>query len=94
MYIEKNVKLRKIAFGLSAVFALIMFTVSSLANNCMPTEVLAAMAAAHAVHNIITAFNKTKDRKTSIVYGIIGFIEAFIAIFYFVYTIVQRCGVM
>ena len=94
MNIEKTVKLNNIAFRLSAVLALIIFTVSALVQNCLPPEVLFAAAATLAIHNIITAFNKTKDRRTSVVYGIIGFIEAVIAVFFLVYLILQRCGVM
>ena len=91
---EVKFKLNKIAFGVSAVLAVIMLSVSSLVQNCLPLEVMLVAAATLAIHNIITAFNKTKDRKTSVVYGIIGFIEAVIAAFFLVYLILQRCGVM
>ena len=94
MKVEKTVGLHKIALSVSAVLALIIYTVSALMQNCPTLELLVAAAAAHAVHNIVTAFNKTKDRKTSVVYGIIGFIEAVIAAFFLVYLILQRCGVM
>ncbi len=90
----KSFKLNQIAFRLSAVLALIIFTVSALVQNCLPPEVLFAVAASLAVHNIITAFNKTEDRKISVVYGIIGFTEAVVAVFFLVYLIAQRCGVM
>ena len=94
MNVEKTVKLNIIAFRLSAVLALIVFTISALVQNCLPPEVLSVAAATCAIHNIITAFNKTKDRKTSVVYGIIGLVEAAIAVVFLVYLILQRCGVM
>ncbi|MDE6691047.1 MAG: hypothetical protein K2K04_03670 [Clostridia bacterium] len=90
----KSFKLNKIALSVSAVLALVIYTVSALLQNCLPIEMLFVAAATLAVHNIITAFNKTKDRRTSVVYGIIGFIEAVIAVFFLVYLILQRCGVM
>ena len=91
---EKSFKLNEIAFGVSAVLAVITFSVSALMQNCLPLEILLVTAASLALHNIITAFNKTKDRRTSVVYGIIGFIEAVIAVFALVCLITQRCGVM
>ncbi len=94
MNVEKKVKLNKIFFGASAALALIIYTVSALMRNCLSPEVLPAVAAVSAVHNIVTAFNKTKDRRTSIVYGIIGFIEVFISLFCLVYVILQRCEVL
>ena len=94
MNVERKISLHKIAFGASAVLALIMLTASAFMRNCLPLELLVAIAATQAVRNIITAFNKTKDRKTSVVFGIFGVIEAVIAVLLFVYLMLQRCGVM
>ena len=94
MNVERKISLHKIVFVASAVLALIMITVSAFLRNCLPIELLVAIAATQAVRNIITAFNKTKDRKTSVVYGIIGFTEAAVAVLLIIYLIVQRCGVM
>ena len=90
----KSFKLNRIAFGVSAVLAVITFSVSAFVQNCLPLEILFVAAATLALHNIITAFNKTKDRRTSVVYGIIGLIEAVLAVLFLVCLILQRCGVM
>lgn len=87
-------KVNVIAFSVGFVLAAIIFTVSSIMDHHYPLEILLVLAATQAVQNLITAFNKTKDRKTSVILGIIGFIEALIAILYLVYWILQRCGVM